>query len=154
FLEKEVAPFADWVIWQALASPKLEVRESRVEPAGTGAWRLRVAVQNTGWLPTNVTKSALKNKLCRGVVAEIGRAGEAHGGAGSSVPGWLVSGKLRQEEGQLVGWDHIATSGFGWHMDDTSDVAVFEWVVSKAGEYEVEVHHERAGRVRTTLRVA
>ena len=153
FLEKEVAPFADWVVWQALASPKLELRESEVDRTAPGVWRVRVAVQNTGWLPTNVTKIALKNKLCRGVVGEIFRVGAQNAGAGSLGPGWLVSGKLRQEADQLAGWDHIATSGFGWHMDDTADVAVFEWVISEAGEYTVEAHHERAGRVSVTLQV-
>ena len=153
FLEKEIAPFAEWVLWQALASPKLELRNSKVEKVGDSAWRVRVAVQNTGWLPTNITKIALKNKLCRGVVAEISVVGEDVDGAGSSEPAWLIGGKLREVRDQLVGWDHVTSNTFGWHMDDTSDVALFEWVVAKAGEYEVDVRHERAGRVRVTLRV-
>ena len=153
FLEKEVAPFADWVVWQALASPKLELRETKVDQTGPSVWRIRVAVQNTGWLPTNVTKIALKNKLCRGVVGEISRVDAEAGHSGSSEPEWLVSGKLQQQGEQLVGWDHIATSGFGWHMDATADVAVFEWVVSAPGEYKVEAHHERAGRVSVKVRI-
>lgn len=152
YLEKEVAPFSDWAIWQALASPKLEVREVRVEDASQGAKRIRFAVQNTGWLPTNVTKIAEQKKLCRGVVAEITKAGEALPGGGGAVPSWLVAGKLREQAGQLVGWSHLAVSGFGWHSDPTDDVAVFEWVVQSPGEYEVVVKHERAGTVRELVK--
>ena len=148
FLEKEVAPFSDWVIWQALAGPKLELREVRTEPAGD-AVRIRFAVQNTGWLPTNVTKLATQRKLCRGVVAEISPAGAAVAGEGVGEPEWLISGKLRQEAGQLTGWSHVSASGFGWQTNGTEDVAVFEWVV-KPGKYDLVAKHERAGVVRTS----
>ncbi len=149
YLEAEVAPLSDWVIWQALASPKLELRELRTDPSGKFT-RIRFAVHNTGWLPTNVTKMAIDKKLCRGVVAEISRVGEKAREAGSLEPEWLAAGKLRQEAGQLVGWNHVPVSGFGWHLDATDDVAVFEWVVGP-GEYELEAKHERAGTVRHTL---
>lgn len=149
YLENEVAPFADWVIWQALASPKLELRAVVTEPK-QGAWRIRFAVQNTGWLPTAVTKIAQERKLCRGVVGEIVRQGQAMEPRGAAEPAWLAAGKLRQEAGQLVGWSHTPVSGFGWHMDATDDVAVFEWVVTEPGTYELVAKHERAGLVRTT----
>lgn len=147
FLEKEIAPFADWVIWQASASPKLELRDLVVEKVSSGAWRIRIAVQNTGWLPTNVTKIALKNKLCRGVFAEISH-GEPGSKAGSKQPAWLVSGKIQQVGEQLSGWDQAPSSAMGWHMDATTDVALFEWVVGEAGEYNLTVKHERAGTVK------
>ena len=151
FLEKEITPFADWVVWQALSSPKLELRETQVMNIGNSAWRIRVAVQNTGWLPTNVTKTALKNKLVRGVVAEIAKTEVDTTSLGKSEPTWLVSGKLREIGDQLRGWDRVAVGGFGWHSDETDDVAVFEWVVAETGEYVVDVHHERAGRLLTVI---
>jgi murein tripeptide amidase MpaA len=153
YLEKEIAPFADWVVWQALASPKLELRETQVTQAGSGVWRIRVAVQNSGWLPTNVTKTAVKNKLVRGVVAEISKSGADAGSLGKAEPVWLVSGQLREVGEQLRGWDRVAVGGFGWHNDETDDVAVFEWVVAEPGEYAVTVHHERAGRVNIIVPV-
>jgi hypothetical protein len=59
-----------------------------------------------------------------------------------------VSGKLRQEQGQLAGWSHVGAGGglFGG-MDSTDDVCVFDWVVRGQGEYRVVVSHERAGRI-------
>ena len=154
FLEAEVKPFAGWVMWQALASPKLEERElvSEVvsESAGGSTHRIRFAVQNTGWLPTNVTKIADTAKLCRGVVAEIARNGEPIDTVGLE-PSWLIGGKLRQEGGQLVGWSHVTAGGFGWQMNETDDVAVFEWVVRGGGDFELTAKHERAGAVRRSL---
>lgn len=146
YLEAEVAPFSDWVIWQALASPKLELRTVLVESL-SGSWRIRVAVQNTGYLATNVTEIAKKRKLCRGVVGEIALLGEERDSMGQGEPNWLGSGKLRQESGQLAGWAHVPSSGFGWQMNSTDDVAVFEWVVKQRGTYLLTASHERAGKV-------
>jgi len=153
FLEAEVAPFSDWVIWQAMASPKLELRETRVEPIEPNVWRIRVAVQNTGWLPTNVTKLAEDKRMCRGVVGEILLAGSTLAEKGSSEPAWLVSGKLRVDAGQLVGYSHISSSGFGAQMNSTDDIAVFEWVVRGSGQYDIVIKHERAGTIRTSVAV-
>lgn len=154
YLEAEIAPFSDWVVWLTNATPKLELRACEVTPlSSTGAegqHRIRFAVHNTGYLPTNVTKVAAERKLCRGVVGEICRSGEGCGGAGSSAPTWLHAGKLRSDAGQLVGWNHVSASGFGWQMNSTDDVAVFEWVVSP-GTYELTARHERAGTVRTSV---
>ncbi|MBX7132171.1 MAG: hypothetical protein K1X67_05765 [Fimbriimonadaceae bacterium] len=154
FLEAEISPLGDWVIWQALCSPKLEFREVRVD--GSGPWRVRFAVQNTGWLPTNVTKMGEQKKLCRGVVGEITRTGQAlnsESTRATNEPTWLVGGKLRQEAGQLRGWNDIPVSGFGWHLDATDDLAVFEWVVSEPGSYDLVGKHERAGVVRHQVSV-
>ena len=42
-------------------------------------------------------------------------------------------------------------SGFGWHADPTDDIAVFEWVVTQPGAYEVIAKHDRAGVVRQSV---
>lgn len=143
FLEKEVTPLAEWAIWLASVCPCLKLKDIHTESAGD-AVRIRFVVQNTGWLPTNVSKIAEQRKLCRGVVAEI----ESVGSADSS---WLVSGQLREEAGQLNGWCHVPVSGFGWHMDATDDQAVFEWVVKGPGTYRLTALHERAGVVRAEV---
>jgi hypothetical protein len=71
FLEKEVALFPDWLVWHLLISPKLAVYAATVEPLGDALYKVRLVVQNTGWLPTYITKKALEKKLVRGVIAEI-----------------------------------------------------------------------------------
>ncbi len=145
FLEAEVAPHGEWAIWQALASPKLEIRETGVNEVG-GTYRIRLVVQNTGYLPTTVSRIAANKKLCRGVLGEISREGD-------SDYAWLAAGKIRDEGPQLTGWSHITASGFGWQMNSTDDRHVFEWIVTEPGEYHLLAKHDRAGTVRTHVRV-
>jgi murein tripeptide amidase MpaA len=153
FLEAEVGPLADWVLWHAATGPRLALREVKTEPVGDGAVRLRLIVQNEGWLPTSVTKLGADRKLSRGVVGEIGLEGEPPSGAGSLRPDWLVSGELREVQGQLRGWSGTPASGFGWNADTTDDLAVFEWIVSRPGNYVLTARHERAGRVSVSVTV-
>ena len=92
FLEKEIEPFADWFVWQALTTPKLETFKTEVEALGGDSYRIRFAVHNTGYLPTYVTKVALTKGRVRGViVAEIDLPDTAT----------LKTGKQRVELGQL-----------------------------------------------------
>jgi murein tripeptide amidase MpaA len=146
FLEKEIAPLADWVIWQGLISPKLEILEATATPLGGGAYRIRLVVQNTGWLPTYVTKTALEKKVTRGVVCEI----ELPEGA------MLETGKLREELGQLEGRAYKPSAPSGWVADPTEDRLKVEWVVRApaGGEVNVIARHERAGTAKATLRLA
>jgi murein tripeptide amidase MpaA len=147
-LKDEVARFPAWLLWQALISPKLELRELVVEHAGDGdLWRVRVVVQNTGWLPTYVTRMALDRKQVRGVRAEI------------TLPEGtrLVSGAARQELGELEGWAHMHTGISFWPMKrPTHDLAFAEWVVqAPAGSsLPLTAWHDRAGRVLAVARLA
>ena len=93
FLEKEVALFPDWVLWHLLISPKLALRQVEVKPLGAGTYRVRLVVENTGWLPTYVTKKAVEKKVSRGVICEI----ELPEGA------TLQAGKVREDLAQLEG---------------------------------------------------
>ncbi len=140
-LEKEIKPFPDWLVWHALISPRLSLRETSATPLGEGAHRIRLVVENTGWLPTYVTKKALEKKL-RGVVCEI----ELPVGAS------LELGKSRETFGQLEGRAYkeamVDTSAEG-----TSDRLKAEWIVRapQGGTVKLTARHERAGTVRTEL---
>jgi murein tripeptide amidase MpaA len=142
YLEKEIAPFADWVIWHALISPKLEEFKTVTEKVGDGTV-IRFAVDNTGWLPTYVTVMGRDKKLCRGVVGEIE--------IGEGVK--LLSGKFRQEGPQLEGHARVPSSGFGWLLNETNHRHVFEWTVSGSGKVKLTAAHERAGRVSKELEI-
>lgn len=93
FLGKGTGAFPDWLLWHLAISPKLELYEVSVTPAGDGAQRVRFVAHNTGWLPTYITKKALQRKAVRGVVVEISLP------AGAT----LITGELREELGQLEG---------------------------------------------------
>jgi murein tripeptide amidase MpaA len=142
-LDKEITPLADWAIWHAGTGPRLGLRAVLTEPIGD-AWRIRFAVQNEGWLPTNVTQYGQERKLCRGVRGTISRPdGEEN---------WLRSGRLNPESPQLKGYSHVTAGGWGYSVDATDDVAVFEWIVTP-GFYQLEARHDRAGTVRTEISV-
>ncbi len=143
FLEKEVALFPDWLVWHLLISPKLEIYEAKATPLGDGIYQVRLVVQNTGWLPTYITKKALEKKLVRGVIAEI----ELPEGA------TLRTGKPREELSQLEGRAYKPVSATVWNSDPTDDRAKVEWVVHapQGGAVRLTARHERAGVVRVTL---
>ena len=140
FLEQEVALFPDWLVWHLLISPKLAVYAATVEPLGDALYKVRLVVQNTGWLPTYITKKALEKKLVRGVIAEI----ELPDGA------TLQLGKPREELGQLEGRAYKPSAANVWNTDTTDDRAKVEWVVHapQGGTVRLTARHERAGVVR------
>ena len=142
--EKEIARFPKWLLWQTLISPKLELRTAEVTPAGADTWRVRFIVQNTGWLPSYVSKMATKRNLLRGVLAEIALPDGAR----------LVSGKPREELGELEGWAYLHTGISFWPSKNvTADRAHVDWVVhAKAGtKVRLTAWHERAGRIETRV---
>lgn len=141
FLEDEIKAFPNWLVWHALISPKLSLRETSVTSLGEGAYRLRLVVENTGWLPTYITKKALEKKL-RGVVCEI----EVPKGA------QLELGKPREEFGQLEG--RAYKNAMVDHSEEgTRERLKAEWIIRapKGGKVKLVARHERAGTVRAEI---
>ncbi len=143
FLEKEVAPLVDWVLWHARISPKLELYEVTTTPLGGDAHHIRMVVHNTGWLPSYVTKSAVEKKIVRGVICEI----ELPDGA------VLETGQCREELGQLEGRAYKTASSIGGSDDFTEDRLKVEWVIRapKGSAVRLSARHERAGKVTTEV---
>lgn len=146
FLERELALFPDWLVWHLLISPRLELFEAGAESLGEGHYRLKLVVQNSGWLPSYVTKKALERKAVRGLVAEI----ELPEGASLKI------GKAREEGGQLEGRAYKPSAATIWLADPTADRAKFEWVVHapKGGTVKLLAKHDRAGVVRAEVSLA
>ncbi|MBI5653929.1 MAG: carboxypeptidase [Chloroflexi bacterium] len=147
FLEKEIAPFADWLVWHLLISPKLELFDVESKSLGANAYRVRMVVHNTGWLPTYITKKAIEKKSVRGIVCEI----ELPEGA------TLETGKPREELGQLEGRAYKSVAPVGWAVaDPTDDRVKVEWVVRapNGGVVKLIARHERAGTVRAEIKLS
>ncbi|HZM23682.1 MAG TPA: hypothetical protein VFC02_18155, partial [Anaerolineales bacterium] len=142
FLEKEISPFPEWIVWHALISPKLSVRETNVTSLGADSFRIRLVVENEGWLPTYVTKKALERKVTRGVMAEI----QLPKGA------TLESGKEREELGELNGrsYKNVFIDELS---EGTEDRVKVEWVVKakKGTRVKLIAKHDRAGVVRAEV---
>jgi murein tripeptide amidase MpaA len=142
FLEKEISPFPEWVVWHALISPRLVLLETKVTSLGADAYCVRFVVQNEGWLPTYVTKKALDRKITRGVIAEISLP------KGAS----LESGKARQELGELEGRAYKPVNPD--ETEESTDERIkVEWVVKakKGTKVKLLARHERAGVVRAEV---
>jgi murein tripeptide amidase MpaA len=144
FLEKEIEPFPEWLVWHLLISPKLELREKSCTPLGGGLFQIRLVVENTGWLPTYVTKKGLEKKLTRGVVVEIDLP------EGAS----LESGKVRTVCDQLEGRAYEGASSIN-PGNSTVDRLKVEWVVKgpAGGGVGIVARHERAGVVRAEVQL-
>jgi murein tripeptide amidase MpaA len=142
FLEREIAPLSDWVIFHALLSPRLEIAVAEAVPIGDG-FIIRLVVDNTGWLPTYVTKRGLDRKMVRPVVVEI----EPSDGT------VLASGESRREIGQLEGRAYTTSTVGGWTSDSTDHRLKVEWTVigPPTGSVKLTARHERAGTVRSVV---
>jgi murein tripeptide amidase MpaA len=169
--EAEIAPHSDFEIFTALITPRLRVqladaRRLSADPAGAGGstptaptttgasaapagttstWLVRLAVENDGWLPTNVTVKATEKKLVAPVSASITLPAGAE----------LVSGVARVELGQLAGRNRARSmlEDFGSVTDPTLDRAKAEWLVTapEGTEIALVARHPRAGVVRATV---
>ena len=142
FLEKEISPFPEWIVWHTLISPRLVLLETKVISLGTDSYCIRLVVQNEGWLPTYVTKKALERKLTRGVIAEISLP------RGAS----LESGKERQELGELQGRAYKPVNA-DESEESTDERVKVEWVVKakKGTKVKLLAKHERGGVLRTEV---
>ncbi|HVF65700.1 MAG TPA: M14 family metallopeptidase [Casimicrobiaceae bacterium] len=144
FLERELERFPKWLLWQALISPKLALVHAGGQRVGSNAWKVTLVVQNEGWLPSYVSKRALARKVVRGLITEIGLPDGAK----------LLSGKLRDEHGQLEGKAYKHTGVSFWpDYNITDDRVKAEWVVeAKPGDnVTLTARHERAGVVRADV---
>ena len=85
-------------------------------PLGEDVWRLRWVVQNTGWLPTNVSEKAKERKL---------QPVEIRLEADETVE--LLQGERIHKVGQLSGRANRAKSW--WGSDVPTNRAKAEWVI-------------------------
>jgi murein tripeptide amidase MpaA len=144
YLEREVRRFPPWLIWQALTTPRLELLGTELVRLGEDTWRVRLSVQNTGYLPTYVTKRALERRITRGVVYEIALPEGAV----------LVAGKARVEGPQLEGRaNKVSLQSFTPEAAVTGDRGQCEWTVraGAGGTLTLTARHDRAGRVSATV---
>ncbi len=142
--EKEAARFPEWLNRLALSLPRLEVLRTEVRALGPDTWRVRLAVGNSGYLPSNVTKRAIERKTVRGTVFTI------HLPAGVA----LVSGKERVEGPHLEGHaPKNSLQAFLPNREITGDRALAEWIVQgpAGAAIALTASADRAGTVRTTV---
>lgn len=144
-LEAEIEPHSKLAIRMALSSPLLRHRETIVDRLDEDTWRVRVVVENAGWMTTSVTQRALASGYVQPLIARIDLP------AGATLP----TGSDRVDLGQLAGraLKQNAVRSFAAGSDGTDDRTVAEWIVqAPAGTVcPVEIVHDRAGTVRVQV---
>jgi hypothetical protein len=137
-LRAEVAPHAEFAVYQALCSPRLEIRHTAVARLGVDRWRIEVGLINTGWLPTDVSQRARKEKLVKPIVVEL---------TGEQVT--VIDKPARREVGQLEG---RAAMRFTRRRDGTPDKALVAWTVQadEGAVANIVAKHDRSGQVSVT----
>ncbi len=142
-LEAEVARFPRWLLWHALISPRIVIKHVEAIPLGDGVCRLRLVVENEGWLPTYCSKKALERKAARAPVVEI----ELPEGASLEI------GKVREELAHLEGRAYKSPSAIGWVADPTEERAKLEYVIrgGSGRSARVVVRCERAGQAEAEV---
>lgn len=143
-LEKEVAPHSEWLVQLGLSTARLSVRSFTAESVGDNLWRLRLVVENGGWLPTNGTQQAVDQKVVPGVAVELTLP----------VGARLVEGKASRQLGQLAGRTiHRSTASWWGYTPGTPDRAFADWIVAApaGATFSVTASHDRAGGARAEL---
>jgi murein tripeptide amidase MpaA len=142
--EAEVEKFPLWMQQIALSLPRLELLRAEVRALGPDTWRVRMAVANSGYLPSYVTQRARERKVARGTVFEIHLTPQTS----------LVSGHERVIGEHLEGHaPKMSLQGFLPNRDITGDRAVVEWVVRgpRGTVLGLSARADRAGTVRTEV---
>ena len=134
-LAAEIRPHAEFAVYQALAAPCLDIVKAESTALGDGLWQIDVGIANTGWLPTQISAKAAKDKLVLAVTAELGLPEGAV----------IVSGPNRVQLGQLSGRSSYRLNG-GTRSDGTPDRVSAKWIVRGGAEgIRVVASHPRAG---------
>jgi hypothetical protein len=130
---------ATFAVFQALASPLLEIKRLAVEPVGEGVWRVIVGIANTGWLGTEISALARKHRVVLPITAEI---------EGPET----IDGAARVQLGQLDGRVKFRINGDA-KSDGTPDRVQHTWLVRGAAgdRVTVKVSHQRAGSTDASI---
>ncbi|ANH69192.1 M14 family metallopeptidase [Mitsuaria sp. 7] len=151
--EAEVERFPAWMDRIALSLPRLELLRAEAQALALAhdVWKIRLAVVNTGWLPTSVTQLALDHKIVRGVMFEI-HLPDIDTGADADIA--LLVGKPRIEGPQLRGHaPRKSLLALSPDPEPMADRAVVEWTIRAPHGTTIAMtaEAERAGRIRTSV---
>ena len=136
-LQREIELYVPWMIWLAEIAPQIQVNDVAVEAVDgeAGLFRVRVDVENAGYLPTNLTQRALDSEIAVPVraIAELTNAE-------------FAAGNGRIDIGHLKG-----SRGGGGPGSPTSTTGSAEFLVRATGdnpELSLAVVSERGGTLR------
>ncbi len=136
-LVDEIRPHAEFAVFQALAAPCLEIVMADATHLGDDVWQIDVGIANTGWLPTQISIHAAKQRLVLPVTAELVLPKGVK----------ILRGPNRVQCGQLAGRS-AARLFTGLRNDGTPDRVLARWLVRSSDGTGISAvaTHQRAGR--------
>jgi murein tripeptide amidase MpaA len=141
YLKAECEKLARFALSHASTAPRLKTR-LETEQLSPDLRRIELAVENTGYLPTNITSVAVDKKLAKPVKGILELPPDAS----------LVSGQREVDLGHLAGRSALTANRWKnppFFQGLPSDYASRKvWIVRGEGPIEIEVRGGRAGTVR------
>ena len=140
----EVKGHVHFALFQALASPRIEIKLASAESVGDGVWQVRLGIANTGWLGTEVTIWANKHKIVLPLTAQIDGV----------APEDIIDSSPRVKLGQLDGRVRFRVGGDA-KSDGTPDRVLHTWLVraNRGTEITLTARHPRGGEATTALKL-
>lgn len=122
----------------AAAAPRVQVDDVRVEPLGADLYKIRAAIGNHGYLPTNLSDVAIENKVAKPVRATL-----------ELEQAELVMNPREVELGHLAGRNEREFPWSPWGPLWSPTTKVVEWLVrapaSGQANIQVKAASERGG---------
>lgn len=128
YLREEIEKYIPWMLYLAEISPIIQVTHELQNKEGR-IFTLKVAVENTGYLPTNITQRALDAEIAVPVRAQV-----------SITSGEIISGKDLMTLGHLKGSRDMRSGS-------SENSGVVEWVIraDPGSKVHVTITSEKAG---------
>jgi hypothetical protein len=139
-LQRELELYVPWMLWLAEIAPQVEIRDITVTAVEgqEATFRVRVEVENTGYLPTNLTQRALDAEIAVPVRAVAELTGAE-----------FVEGNGRVDIGHLAGNREGGGAGAPTGRSGAAEFVVRTTAANAA--LELEVISERGGKRRRTV---
>ncbi len=138
FLEGECHKNCLFTLYHAACLPQISLETFAAEKLADGIYKVKVAVANKGYMPTNGAQQAVAAGKAKPVVLDLSAEGEKIA---------FITGKARQEIGHLTG---VGATGMGWYGGSSgSSRKEVDWVIkAQAGQkLSVTVTSQKAGCV-------
>jgi len=135
FLKGELELYIPWMLWLAETSPRIIIHEPSIKWIDKTLAKITVAIENEGYLPTNISKRAIESQIASPVRALIDLKGAE-----------LISGKQRTEIGHLTG----RRDG-----DAGTSKAVLEYLVKVTGDATatITIQSEKGGKAKREVKL-
>ncbi len=145
-LKEEIDRTFMFCLKHAALSPLVRVTDATATEVGGGVYSVKATVRNEGWLPTNLTRHALRIGVAKPDTVRLDLP------EGTEI----LSGKQVTSVGNLEGKWNVQGGMFGARPADTS--RTLEWLVkvpavAQAAVAKVQVRSQKGGRHAVTVRL-